>query len=417
MIRLNNFKEDNTLKILVDLDLVSSTGRKKIAKTTTDPVILDELANDQNWEVRLELAKRYKEMSYEILKKLASDDDKDIREELAKSIDSNVPFEIIELICQSQSEDVKKALIDNSKLAKISQKIFDILCECDDFNIRLYIAKNTISKRILKRLSKDPFYRVREEVAKNSNCSSNILNGLVFDEDIVVARAAIDNPNIDSDVLERIIDLPSSNNDIINLKLCVAHSENTPEFLLKKIVNSEEQIHQVKVAVLENPNVTLEILIILANLKNTSQIIKIHLAKHPLTNEEILKMLYMDKSPELRQIIAQSKKATQSILDVLAKDECTIIREAVAQNKNLSITAIDELSKDESVLVREKIASNFSTDEKTLERLAYDENQDVRVSAILNSNIKTEVLEKLLYDETYSVAEYALKELRKRKIK
>ena len=93
---------------------------------------------------------------------------------------------------------------------------------------------------------------------------------------------------------------------------------------------------------------------------------------HNTSDVEILKILAVNESYEVRAEVAENENTPKEALEMLAKEEYSVIRWAVAKHKNTPADALAELATDIDYLVRSAVANNPNTPYKTLLMLSKD---------------------------------------------
>ena len=114
---------------------------------------------------------------------------------------------------------------------------------------------------------------------------------------------------------------------------------------------------------------------------------------------EILKILSVNESYEVRCAVAENKNAPEELLTALAKDDEWRVRCTVARSENTPIELLAVLAQDEHRLVREEVALNASTSADMLAMLAKDEDCHIRRIVAGNKNTPIEILAVLAKDE------------------
>ena len=305
------------------------------------------------------------------------------------SKNTNTPVDVLYELSKDESFNVIRNPITPMKL---------IIEMMEDKSNRSDIARsNRVSKDILIELSKDENWRVRENVAKNPNTPIEVLNELSKDNELVnpygdkeiekkpiVKLGVLDNKNITSDILES---LSKDKNDIV--RRIVAEHPKTPIEVLNKLSKDSVLIQ----AVAKNPNTTTEILEKLSEEK-CAYIIKT-VVNHPNTSKDALSKLskvdkeYFESGIEFQSMImtfikGSIAKHANTPVDVLvdfSKDKGDYHGRISIKNPNMPSEVLTELSKDDSRSIRESVAGNTSTPIEIIETLTTDEDKAVKKQA------------------------------------
>ena len=121
---------------------------------------------------------------------------------------------------------------------------------------------------------------------------------------------------------------------------------------------------------------------------------------------EVLSLVSIDKSPDVREKVSQNPNTPIEILIRLASDENQWVRNNAAENPNMPIGILTRLASNEDEGVRRYVAKNPSTPIEILTLLASDEDVGVRKHVGKNPNTPIEILTRLASDESSDVGEY-----------
>ena len=364
-------------------------------------------------------------------------------------LDSETPYEIKKWICEniktppetlraiyknypSYSDDISKntntpvdVLYELSKdesfnvIRNPSTPMKIILEMMEDKSNRRYIASSDrVSKDILIELSKDENWRVRENVAKNPNTPIEVLNELSKDNELVhphddigrekepkVKLGVLDNKNITSDILES---LSKDKNDKVR-RIVAEHPKTSIEVLNELSKDSvlvsgyrNRNHYIIKEAVAKNPNTTTEILEKLSEEK-CAYIIET-VVEHPNTSKDVLsKLSKVDKEYFENGIEYQS-----SII--------TYIKGSIARHANTPVDVLVDFSKDVGEYhVRSISIENPNMSSEVLTELSKDDDSDIRESVANNTSTPIEIIETLTTDEDKAVKKQAKKTLKEMK--
>ena len=137
------------------------------------------------------------------------------------------------------------------------------------------------------------------------------------------------------------------------------------------------------------------------------------------TSPAILKLLAMESTPDIRQLVAENPNTSVAVIEQLAKDEDAYVRSDVARNLNTPVTILEQLAKDDDSRVRRGVAENPSTPVSILEQFSHYLDEDffimddalVETGVAQNPNTPASVLEWLseykYEDLKYSVARHS----------
>jgi hypothetical protein len=158
--------------------------------------ILNRLAHDEHWHVRLHVAGNTnipRECACDILNELAHDIYDIVRSDVAEN--TNIPEEcacdIFKKLAHDENENVHRRVGGNTNIPKeCACDILNELAHDASWRVRELVARNTnipeeCACDILNKLAHDKHWRVREGVAGNTNipreCACDILNELAHD--------------------------------------------------------------------------------------------------------------------------------------------------------------------------------------------------------------------------------------------
>jgi Leucine rich repeat variant len=196
-------------------------------------LFLDGLARSTDWRIRQQVA-NHKNTTTRTLTALAKDNDYDVRAaavgnpnfprrslsmfcddphqlvRLSLARRTDTPARVLASLLIDESDDVIRAALENPSTPQAAKKSFqaiDALTELSDElaaklsqggpSSRIRVAElRTVSKRLLRTLSQDNDWRVRERVARNTNTSAAVLSKLAQDGDRDIRRGTASNPSI-----------------------------------------------------------------------------------------------------------------------------------------------------------------------------------------------------------------------------
>ena len=169
-----------------DLEFLKRYGKFNLLDSNNaSPEMLEELAEDKDWEVRYGVAENPNTPA-EVLMKLADDKDENVRYELARNPKTRV--EILRKLADDKDWDVRCQVAHNrSTPAEVLMKLADD----KNLNVRYEVAMNPNTPvEVLMKLAEDKEWDVRIGVAKNPDTPTKLLEKLVNDKDAHVKMEA-----------------------------------------------------------------------------------------------------------------------------------------------------------------------------------------------------------------------------------
>ena len=154
------------------------------------------------------------------------------------------------------------------------------------------------------------------------------------------------------------------------------------------------------------PEVSPEVLTLLAKDKNASVYVRYRVAKNPKAPIEALTLLAKDKDKDVRYYVAQNPNTPVEVFTLLAKDTDEEVRKFVAENPNTPVEVLTLLAKDINKDVRKFVAKNPKAPIEVLTLLAKDINKDVRKFVAGNPKAPIEVFTLLAKDTNDDVRQY-----------
>lgn len=202
--------------------LIAQTSDEKLKMQqaqdpNADPYVLDALANDDKWFIRMIVAQNQR-ANDDTLNRLSSDNDERVRCGLAVNPKICGLKEILDLLLKDNTT-VKKALTGNPKLPSVYLE-------------KLYTNNN---------------WEVRWGVARHQNTDAPILVKLSADAEPLVRWGVAENPACPPEILIRL-----STEDYLFTRWAVAAHQNTPTEVLQKYINNQAENINVKKAAKEN---------------------------------------------------------------------------------------------------------------------------------------------------------------------
>jgi transcriptional regulator with XRE-family HTH domain len=276
-------------------------------------------------------------------------------------------------------------------------ELFSIKPDCNSSNpkIRWAIASDDNKPdAILIKLSEDPDYDVRQEVASNPNTPIEILErlGAEFPESI------INNPIFNILLLE--------NPNCKFVRLSLARSSATSKMTLARLANREDDNDwDILWAIANNLNTPIEAF------KQMNRHFILDFARTSYSSLQIFEKLARTEDLDILIAVVNNSKTPQYILEQLARSKYHLIRGLVGRNPCICFQISEELANDENNYVRVELARNFQLAPQVLEKLASDRNHYVRVQIAKNPNSSIQILEKLASDPDAAVQKMAKEKL------
>ncbi|MEM7591755.1 MAG: hypothetical protein AAF383_09595 [Cyanobacteria bacterium P01_A01_bin.83] len=297
-----------------------------------------------NRDMRIFLARTSNTLS--MIEKLADDEDYEVRVGVTKNLFA--PTNILKKLAHDKNNAVLVSLIEHPN-APIS--LLERFSTHPSSNIRCRIARNkSITLSLQKQLSKDPHISVLQEIAQNPSTSIDILEQLDKNPHIFINIGLAKNPNTPVNILKQL----ANSGDSPTLH-GVAENPNTPIDILEKLVM--EQNGSAFYSVAKNPNAPSEILEQLAILK-IDYTIKQNIAINPNTPVKILEQLAVDKDSLVRDFVVRNPNTPIAILEQLATDKHPGVCRFVATNPNTPIEILKQLANHQTDFVRADVLKN-----------------------------------------------------------
>jgi hypothetical protein len=175
----------------------------------------------------------------------------DITSKMKLACSNNIPQNIIELLADDPSSNVRYHLAKN---AKTSSKNLEKLAKSEECDIRyLIVSHRNTSTLLLDYLAKDVLAEIRYRVAKDYRTSPQTLEMLSEDEYSLVRQSVANSVQTTLQVLDK---LASDNDEKVRLK--VINNPKTTLDILRKLATDTSR--EVKLALIKDPKATLEIL-------------------------------------------------------------------------------------------------------------------------------------------------------------
>lgn len=204
-------------------------------------------------------------------------------------------------------------------------------------------------------------------------------------------------PQISKNILDNM--LANQRQDEENLQEILSRINRFP---FHNLGNNDKSLLPDPKKIAENPNTSVENLMILANHYDAD--VRRMVAENTNTSVEVLKVLANDDDEEVRLEVAQNLNTSVEILEILANDCDADVRRMVAENSKTPVEILNMLVNDEDNIVRLEVANNPNTAVNSLKVLAFDEDAEVRWGVAKNPNTPVEVLKVLVNDENTAVS-------------
>ena len=296
-----------------DIEFLKKYGKINLMENNNaSPEMIEELVENEDWQVRKEVANNPKAPA-EVLRKLVEDEDKEVRYKVINNPSTPV--------------DILKKLADDK-----------------DKGVRKEVTKNPSTPvDILRKLAEDEDAGVREKVAMNPRTPAEALMKLAEDEDWYVRYEATRNLSTPVDILRKLAE-----DEEWHVRYEVAINPNTPVDILRKL--AEDKNSAVRQGVAKNPNTPAEAFVILADDRDKWVIREV--AINPNTPVDILRKLAEDKNSVVRQGVAGNPNAPTEVLMRLAKDGDFEVRQEVVNNPSTPVDILRKLAEDKNWSVR-----------------------------------------------------------------
>ena len=241
-----------------------------------------------------------------------------------------------------------------SKDILASQEILKILSDEDTFKIRENIAyRHDLSEELIIKLANDEEQEVREAIASNTIITKEMLLKLIEDEEYVVTSCVTRNRVIyepeNFDILEKL-----TNNHDSRIRIKIAENNKTPPEILTKLSNDLDE--NVCHTVAENKNTPLETIIKLSSHENQF----------------------------VRKTASTRKDFPKHLLIKLADDPSLSVRYGVASNNNAPVEALEKLINSDSPRILMSIAGHKNATKEMLTKLSSNPIGQIRLAAIRN---------------------------------
>ena len=305
-----NIPESNAVD---DIEFLKKYGKINLMENNNaSPEMIEELAENEDWQVRKEVANNPKAPA-EVLRKLVEDENKSVKYKVINN--PSTPVDILKKLADDKDKGVRKEVTKNPSIPVV----------------------------ILKKLAEDEDASVREKVAMNPRTPAEFLKKLAEDEDWYVRYEATRNLSTPVDILRKLAE-----DEEWHVRYEVAINPNTPVDILRKL--AEDKNSAVRQGVAKNPNTPAEAFVILADDRDKWVIREV--AINPNTPVDILRKLAEDKNSAVRQGVASNFNTPVDILRKLAEDEDFEVRQEVVNNPSTPVDILRKLAEDKNWSVR-----------------------------------------------------------------
>ena len=215
-----------------DIEFLKKYGKLNLLENNNaSPEMIEELAEDEDKEVRQEVAKNPNAPA-EALRKLAEDKYSDVR--FAVSGNPNTPAEALKKLANDKYWGVKQAV---AKHPNTPAEALKKLAEDGNWDVEEAVAKNpSTPAEALMKLAEDKFAGLRQEVAKNPNAPAEVLRKLADDKNKDVRSIVVRNPKLPVEILRKL----AEDKDKI-VRIAVASNPNTPADILRKLAEDRNR--------------------------------------------------------------------------------------------------------------------------------------------------------------------------------
>lgn len=289
---------------------------------------------------------------------------------------------------------------------------------------------------------------IKLSLARSLNTSRDKLVRLIDDENKDIRNAAIANSNIDSEILEKLIERFKDSWQSNYINLAIAKNPNASSEILDKLLD-RYTIHddEIRSQIVRHKNASSEILDKISRETTNSYCPNIHapIARHPNTQASTLETLpYGEKSIrkdalkhpnisayaiaiikflereiepnptllqklanhpyyQVRKLVAESSNVTTAILNQLATDNRSSVQEAVCNNRKAPPETLDlvleHTSSNYDNEIHHKIVRHPNTCASTLEKLAIDADQNLRLEVLKHPHASEDAISIVRFTE------------------
>ena len=318
---------------------------------TIDPQVLSELATDTDWRVREAVACN-PSCTPELLGRLSADTDPDVRR------------------CAVTHAETTRSIIESRQ-------------EDDHDSVRLVVARRTTSPAVLRTLSSDRGWAVREEVSRNRFAPADAILALAADADTNVRAAVATRSDLGKEALAALtVDADS------DLRLLLLHRHGHDPEVVRLIFAAEgggrqaERYRRFVAGQLRSAElVTL--------LRRSPWLRDPVLATAPSAAlPDVLVALSRSEDWRTRVVVGAHPSTPIATLQRLGRDTDYDVRSAVAAHPRLPAADAADLAEDVHGGVRAAIAARADSDPATLAKFVFDEDDAVRQVALHHCSLE-----------------------------
>lgn len=248
----------------------------------------------------------------------------------------------------------------NALTSHKKEQVYEDSKDVDHHRMLLSLALENNDIKLIKFFSKHSDFGIRGNVAMNKNTPASILSQLADDDSIYVRSNVAENRNTPVRVLSQ---LAEDNNH--SVRASVAENESAPIQVLSQLAKDDDP--EVRSSVAYNKNTPIALMNELAKDKN--YYVRAHIASNKNVPKDIVKKLFKDRSilvriasarrldgSEIAPLVSEVKDG--KFLKFLSKNSSEDVRVSVAKNENTPAPVLKELANDDSIYVRMGVAEN-----------------------------------------------------------
>jgi hypothetical protein len=238
--------------------------------------------------------------------------------------------EALKVLARDSREDVRSALACHPRLPA---DLCRVLARDGREKVRRAVAANTHTPTdVLIALASDQYASVRCGVAEHPATPPAILKHvLLHDADWRVRYAALQNPHISADALQRLADEGAHHVQLggvnVNIRTLAARNPHTPIYRLWEMEKDE---HAFLATLAKNPLASEDVLRRLA--ADPDATVRLAAAENPELPFSALKTMLDDLNMLVRSAVARHPHVTRGMLDLLAEDAVPYVCRTVARN-------------------------------------------------------------------------------------
>ncbi len=352
--------------------------------------VLTQLAQDDDWRVRQDVAKNPKTPSL-VLVRLAADHDRDVRQAIAANPSSSST--ILENLLADSHEAVRLAARSNKNAPPKTVRLLEQLENKDPhltdleqlprWMAALVAAHPNISPKLLETFAKNEESEVRIAVARNPKTPQRMLEDLLDDPDVEVLLSLLERPHLPDFILSQL----ATHIDTRVTESLSAHLGLSKRLLEDLAKNSNWQVRRNIAAHPRCPTITLEQL-------SQDPDADVRESAVGNVNANPLVALYalgveLRLPQVLHQLQTHDPNLSVSWLEFVARRGNDLAKRLVASHGNLSHEIMTWFLTHDDFKIRLALVLNPSLPPALLEQLAEDADRDVRVAVATRANTAT----------------------------